>query len=110
MNKVDKNAALCAGKQGQKALVSWLSGFTAWDLRQARGELSRWDGQRPWQVSGTLPVVIAPPESGGPKYFTPSSPTKGGSSRSGSTNWTVRVPIMEDVVYYVHLLDTTLKS
>lgn len=33
LNKVDKDAGLGAGKQGRRALVSWLSGFTAWDLR-----------------------------------------------------------------------------
>ena len=62
MSKVDKDAALGAGKQGQKALVSWLSGFTAWDLRQARSELSRWIGPRPWQVPSTEPTIVPMPD------------------------------------------------
>lgn len=57
MNKVDKDAELGAVKQGPRALVSWLSSFTAWDLRQARGELSRWIGPRPWRVSSTCSTI-----------------------------------------------------
>lgn len=62
MNKVDKDTELGAGKQGPRGSVSWLSSFTAWDLRQARGELSRWIGPRPWQVPSTDSTIVPVPD------------------------------------------------